>query len=401
MDDRLKHILSSRQFTLGFLINLYKDTVLIVELLKTREGRELLTHVLRGYVIGEIFWQESSRTYHSSASAAARLGAQIIPERGVKKIKIKNGKKVARWELIMSSAVKDAWLEDEVKAWASFYDLLILRTPDDIEINYLKNVLADGGYDIPLINAGDGTREHPTQTLNDWFSIMYGLGLDPECDWSSLSTKSIVFLNDCKSGRTIHSLAWLLGVRFKMALGFVAPNGLEIPDSLREELKREGCSFSEGRELMPADVFYDTRNQLEYGGRKRKGISVDKQIADKYGVKIVLHPFPRSKKGNELPIHLIDKPETWNDSLDKDPRAMYFYQMKIGMPIKMALLKYLLNPYLDLKRLKEEKLIRGIKNQCAGCNRKEYHELGWTDSPPKCGYIQTLSHIFCPECQPR
>ncbi len=113
-----------------------------------------------------------------------------------------------------------------------------------------------------------------------------------------------------------------------------------------------------------------------------------------------MHPFPRSKHGNELPIWLSNKPEAWSNSLDKDHRAFYFDQMAVGVPVRMALLKYLLNPYLDLKKLKEEKLIREIKSQCAGCNRIEYHELGWTDSPPKCGYIQTLPHIFCPECQP-
>src|SRR3989344_7816748 len=84
--DRLKHILSSRQFDLGFLINLFKDVRLILDLLKTREGRELLTHVLPGYVAGEMFWQESSRTYHSFAAAAERLGMSTPPsERGIKK----------------------------------------------------------------------------------------------------------------------------------------------------------------------------------------------------------------------------------------------------------------------------------------------------------------------------
>ena len=186
-----------------------------------------------------------------------------------------------------------------------------------------------------------------------------------------------------------------------MHLGFASTPGFKIPDSLREELKIAGCDFIETDELVPADVYYVTRHQSEYEGAGKQGFSVGKSVADEYGVKVVLHPFPRSKKGNELPIYLINKPETLMESLDKDERAFYFYQMAIGVPVRMALLKYLLNPYLDLKRLQEEKLIRGIKNQCARCNRVEYHELGWTDSPPKCGYIQTLSHLFLPKCRPR
>lgn len=398
--DRLKHILSSRQFDLGFLVNLYKDAALIQDLLKTREGKELLTHVLPGYVIGEIFWQESSRTLHSFASAAHRLGAHVVAERGAKRIKIKNGKKVMRWELPFSSAMKDAWLEDEVKAWASFYDLLIFRTPPDIEIDYLRVVLEDGGYDVPLVSAGDGPREHPTQTLLDTFSIFYGLGLDPERDWSKLEKYSVLFVNDNKNARVIHSLAPTLA-KFNMKLGFASTPGFEMPDYLREGLKNAGCDFVETKELIPADVYYVTRHQSEYGMADERGFVVNKSVADKYGVKVVLHPFPRSKAGGELPIYLADRPETSLESLDKDKRAFYFYQMMVGVPVRMALLKYLLNPHLDFKKLKEQKLIRGIKSQCASCQRIEYEDLGWTEHPPKEGYLQGLPHIFCSECRPR
>ena len=398
--DRLKHILSSRQFDLGFLINIYKDAVQIRDLLKTMEGKELLTHVLPGYVIGEIFWQESSRTYHSFASAAHRLGAHVVAERGVKRTETKNGEEVTRWVLPFSSEMKDAWLEDEAKAWASFYDLLILRTPPDIEIDYLKAVLEDGGYDVPLVNAGDGPREHPTQTLLDTFSIFHGLGLDPERDWAKLKNYTVLFINDNKNARVIHSLAPTLA-KFNMKLGFASTTGFEIPDYLREELRIAGCDFTETKELVPADVYYVTRHQSEYGMSDERGFVVNKSVADKYGVKVILHPFPRSKVGGELPIYLIDKPETLNESLDKDKRAFYFYQMMVGVPVRMALLKYLLNPHLDFIKLKEKKLIRGLKSQCASCQRIEYEDLGWTERAPKEGYLQGLPHVFCEACRPQ
>ena len=110
MGERLKHVLSSRQFDLGFLIHLFRDVNHILGLLKTRDGRELLTHVLPGYVICEIFWQESSRTLHSFASAGARLGANVFHERGIKKKK--NGKTV--WELVFSSAMKEYFSKRKV-----------------------------------------------------------------------------------------------------------------------------------------------------------------------------------------------------------------------------------------------------------------------------------------------
>lgn len=401
--DRLKHVLSSRQFDLGFLINLYKDTRLILNLLKTREGRELLTHVLPGYVAGEMFWQESSRTYHSFAAAAVRLGMSTPPsERGIKKIRTEKGKRVTKWELVFSSEMKDAYFEDEVRAWASFYDVLILRTAEAGLVSRAAEICDEFGYNVPFINAGDGKDgEHPTQTLIDLFSIFAGLDLDIEKDWPKLKDCSIAFINDLKNGRTIHSLAWTCGVVFGMTLKFISNPDSGMPRNLLDELEKKNCNFEVLYSLAHADVFYDTRKQAEYGKKKsEQPISIDQRAADEYGVKIVMHPFPRSKAGNELPIWRKNDPATHSVSLDKDPRAMYFKQMEYGMPNRMALLKYLLNPYLDLKKLQEEKLIRGIKNQCAGCNRIEYHELGWTDNPPKCGYIQTLSHIFCPKCQP-
>lgn len=404
--EKLKHVLSSKQFGLGFFINLYKDTALILELMKTREGRELLTHILPGYVLGEMFWQESSRTYHSFAVAAQRLGADVNSERGVKKTRLKDGKRLTRWELVFSSEAKDAYFEDEVRAWASFYDALVFRTAEEGLVARAAAICDEFGYDVPIINAGDGKGEHPTQTLLDGFTVVGSLGLNLEKDWSRLKNYSVAFINDGKNSRTIHSLAWVLGVLFKMKLIFIAPPGLEMPQEFLKELKIADCEYEERSELRTADVYYVTRLQEEYFKSQkefekyRNHFSITRQVADKYGVKVVMHPFPRSKTGNELPIWLPSKPETHAISLDKDPRAIYFYQMAVGVPVRMALLKYLLNPHLDLKKLKEEKLIRSVKNQCAMCNRIEYHELGWTELAPKEGYLQGIPHIFCPKCRP-
>ncbi|KKT28458.1 hypothetical protein A3G55_01260 [Candidatus Giovannonibacteria bacterium RIFCSPLOWO2_12_FULL_44_25] len=407
MNDRLKHILSSRQFTLGFLVNLYKDVRLILDLMKTREGRELLTCVLSGHVIGEFFWQESSRTYHSSAVSAQRLGADVNSERGVQKTRLKNGKRVTRWELIFSSEMKDAHFEDEVRAWASFYDALILRTAEEGLVGRAAAICDEFGYNTHCINAGDGKGEHPTQTLVDGFSICSGLGLDIEHDWQKLKNYTVAFINDPKHSRVIHSLATMLA-KLNMRLVSISPPGFEMPKEILADLRARypDVNIVESNEFLPADVYYITRLQEEYFRSEKKFkkyrsyFSVTKKVADKYGVKVVMHPFPRSKHGNELPIWLPNKPETWIDSLDKDPRAMYFYQMAVSVPVRMALLKYLLNPGLDLNKLRQEKLIHGIKNQCVVCSRMEYYELGWTEFAPKGGYLQGLPHVICPKCQP-
>ena len=402
MGERLKDIVSPDQFDLNFLIHNARDTNIIRELLLTREGKDLLTHVLPGYMIGEFFWQESSRTYHRFATAGERLGARVKDERGVKRTKIRNGHRITKWELIFSSEMKDAHLEDEARAWASYYDALILRTPEEGMVARIINILREFGYDIPVINAGDGKGHHPTQALLDAYALPTSLGLDIEKDWKLLSSHKVAFVGDCAGSRVVHSLAPILGKIFKMPISFIAPKGLEAPAWLLKDLKSAGVDCQEYDTLQDASAYYVIRLQDEYSNNAalQSYFSITRKVADQHGVRVVMHPFPRSKTGNELPIFLPSDPRTHELSLDKDPRAFYFYQMAVGMPVSMALLKYLLNPYLDLKKLKEERLIRGIRSQCAGCNRIEYHELGWTEFPPACGYIQTVPHIFCPKCRP-
>lgn len=399
---RLHDILSSRQFSLGFLISLFKDAARIQSLLATREGKELLTHVLPGYVIGEIFYQESSRTFHSFAAAAGRLGATVMSERGVKVVRKENGKEVTRWELIFSSEEKDAYFEDEVTAWASCYDLLIMRTGEKGLVGRTAEIIKERGLDVPIINAGDGQGEHPTQTLIDIFSLFTSLGLDIEKDWARISDYSIAFVNDCKS-RTVRSLAYILGTLFHMPILFIYPPGLEPSSELLFELSDARAEYSLHHTLQSAHVYYVNRIQEEYIEDKsrideyQKYFSITKDIADTYGILKIMHPFPRSKKGNEIPILLPHRPETRAISLDDDKRALYFYQMYIGVPLRAALLKYLLNPYLELVTLDRERLERSFRVQCAACGRLESPKLGWCEKPVP--YMYTLPHIpLCPMC---
>lgn len=366
MNCRWKEFISVRHCTLDDVSKIYNEAFYAEKLLEMESsaGRNSLIRTLPGFVIGEIFWQESSRTYHSFAAAGARLGASVFCERGVKKTKWKDGKKVIRWELVFSSEAKDAYLEDEVRAWASFYDLLIFRTPEEGMVQRMVNILREFGYDTPVINAGDGKGEHPTQTLLDGFCLFKKLGLDIEKDWKKLSEYPVAMVNDCKNSRTIHSLAWFLGVVFKMPLLFISPPGLEMPRHILCELEAAGVRYSEHNSLQQAPIYYVTRLQKEYFKNEaefqkcRKYFSITREVADKFRVEIVMHPFPRSKQGNELPIWLPSDPRTHEVSLDKDPRAAYFHQMRCGIPLRMALIKELLNPYVDFRDLWTRELLK-------------------------------------------
>lgn len=403
--DRLKHILSSKQFDLGFLVNLYKDTRTIERLLKTNEGEELLLNVLPGKRIGAFFWQESSRTLESFNAAGGGLGAFVFNERGSKvSKKDENGNDYMDWELIFSSAAKKAKLSDEFLAWAFSHHALVLRTHrngmPEKAAQVIDLYMPRFGRHVPVINAGDRTNEHPTQALLDLYTILQAFNLDIEKDWERLKNYSIAFVGD-PIGRAVRSLAFLAGGLLKMELKFIAPQGLKMSEVLRQELTQLEVQFSEHTIFQPADIYYVLRLQDEYASahsNKLKELtsyySVTKLIADQNKVKAVMHPFPRSEEYNELPAA-----EDSDLSLDMDERNFYFQQMANGVPVRMALLKYLLKPGLELNKLDEMQIERSYNTQCLSCLRIWSPILKWSRVPyPK--RVETYSKIpFCPDCE--
>jgi len=400
--ERLKHLLSSKDLTLSYLIALDRKTDAVEELLKTREGAELLTEALRGYRVCNIFIQPSTRTRASSSVSASALGAYVFNEVGTKED--------GEWQLTLSSAVKGASFLDEMRTLACYFQLLILRTPKVGMPALAARAFDRASLNVSVINAGDGEGdgEHPTQTLIDIRTILKGLNLKIERDWSRLKNYSVAFINDGRFSRVVRSAAPLLGKVFGMEIKFVVPPGLEPDLLLIQELKNSGVRFSVHHEFQQADIAYVTRIPKEFSRddfEKYKGYySVTRQIADIYGFKGVLHPWPRSEEGNELPAYEETKPETEKISLDCDERGWYFKQMENGVPVRAAVILSLLDPALDLKALRDRKLRRGYIGQCIGkkgtCLRLEHPDLGWSEK----GYPEALPHlpkIFCPECQPK
>jgi aspartate carbamoyltransferase len=210
-----------------------------------------------------------------------------------------------------SSAKKGETLEDTIKTVSNYGDIIVLRHPEKGSCERASKVST-----VPLINAGDGNGEHPTQALLDIYTIY------KEANKNILTDKLIVtFIGDIKNSRTIHSLIHLLNL-FQVSYIFISPQGLELDT---HNLNVLNLSLEEA--LKITDVVYVTRIQKERTNEQFQPICLSKEIL---GTKdfIIMHPLPRQE---ELP------PE-----IDDDPRSVYFKQVAYGVKMRMAILHELL-----------------------------------------------------------
>lgn len=223
-----------------------------------------------------------------------------------------------------SSAAKGETLEDTIRVVNSYCDLIVLRHfksgASEIAARYSK---------VPVINAGDGNGEHPTQSLLDLYTIFSKF---PNPNFT------ICLMGDLANGRTIHSLSYLLSHYPKVKLVFVSPKELVIPDSLRKYLKQNKMSFEETEEmeksLKNADIIYQTRIQKErFKSEKKYKKYFGNYIIDKNTLNII--------KKNAIIMHPLPRINEISASVDEDKRAIYFEQSQNGLYIRMALLLYL------------------------------------------------------------
>ena len=278
------------------------------------EMHDMVNHVgtfdlLKGKILANLFYEPSTRTSSSFTAAMERLGGSVIPINEVK----------------YSSVSKGESLPDTVRTLECYADVIVLRHP---EVG--SAAIAAKAARKPVINAGDGIGEHPTQALLDAFTIKEELG--------HLDGLTVTLLGDLKHGRTVHSLARLLSL-YKVRLNYVAPDILRMPAELIDELKTKGVEQAEYTTLdtcLPeTDVLYVTRVQKERFSDEAvyesvKGAYViDPQVMKAARERmIVMHPLPRV---GEI------SPE-----FDDDPRAAYFRQMEYGLYVRMALLAMVL-----------------------------------------------------------
>jgi len=265
-----------------------------------------------GRLMATLFYEPSTRTRLSFEAAMMRLGGQVLS--------VANS--------ATSSAVKGETLADTIRTAAGYADIIVLRHPKEGAAR-----LASLYAPVPVINGGDGAREHPTQTLTDMFTIQTYEG--------RLDNLTIALCGDLKYGRTIHSLIKALARRGKTRFFLISPEELRLPEHVKEEVLDGGAGVEIQETtrmengLREADVLYMTRiqkerffNEEDYIKLRDTYILTPEKMALAKERMIVMHPLPRV---TEI-----------TGEVDKDKRAVYFQQARLGMFVRMALIAYLL-----------------------------------------------------------
>lgn len=268
-------------------------------------------HACDGKLLATLFYEPSTRTRFSFEAAMLRLGGQVI----------------GFSEPNSSSVAKGESIADTIRTISCYADVAVMRHPKEGAPRVAAN-----STDMPVINAGDGGHQHPTQTLTDLLTIRRTLG--------TFENITVGCCGDLKFGRTVHSLIKALSRYKNVKFVLISPEELTIPDYVRKEvLIKNNIEFKEVRTMQEAlgevDVLYMTRVQRERFFNEDDYIRLkDTYILDKEKMElakkdmIVLHPLPRV---NEIATEV-----------DNDPRAKYFEQAKNGMFVRMALIMSLL-----------------------------------------------------------
>ncbi|MCL2592423.1 MAG: aspartate carbamoyltransferase [Defluviitaleaceae bacterium] len=304
MELKGRHLLEPLNFSVAEMDDIFELAERIIKNPKN------YAEVCKGQLLATLFYEPSTRTRFSFEAAMLRLGGQVIG------FSEPNSSAVAKGESIA----------DTIRTVACYADIAVMRHPKEGSA-----IIASKYSDIPVVNAGDGGHQHPTQTLTDLLTIKLEKG--------SFENTTVGLCGDLKFGRTVHSLIRALlrykGVKFVL----ISPEELKIPEYVREEMKRAGADFEEILDLKAAlpnlDVLYMTRVQRERFFNEADYIRLkDTYILDKAKLShakeslMILHPLPRV---NEI-----------STDVDSDPRATYFRQAKNGMFVRMALIMKLL-----------------------------------------------------------
>lgn len=358
-DDRLRHVILSAQFNAELLEELAGIADMIRMLSKSRAGQDFLIRLLHHKRAMLYFTQPSTRTFLSFMAACQILGITCNEVRDPR----------------TSSETKGETRFDSIRMFSSYFDLIIMRSPTARlaeSCAYLMNDLdLIGNRSVPIVNAGSGADEHPTQALLDIYTLQRTFQFTSPKDsplfnrfdelrtakgysglTKGLANKTYGFCGDIGRGRTVRSLAMLLAHYDNVRLIFVAPDHptLAMREDMRQRLLDRGVRFYEVDSLEEpvdgtpvieqVDALYMTRVQMEHNKAEETAAFAEMDFS---GLKLtpalvarmkeytpILHPFPRDQHFGEIP------PE-----IDNDPRAMYFRQARNGMWIRAALLAHI------------------------------------------------------------
>ena len=275
----------------------------IAEKIENSSEKEKL-NFLKGKIIATLFFEPSTRTKMSFESAAFRLGAQVLQLPPLEQSSVKKGESFS----------------DTIRMVESYSDVIVVRHPNDGAAR-----LASTTSKKPVINAGDGSNQHPSQTLLDLYTIKEEKG--------TLSNLSIAFVGDLKYGRTVHSLVKAL-THFNPTIYFVSPKILQMPAYLIDDLDKNNIKYEileDFRDCLDKiDVFYMTRIQKE----RFPDIEDYQKVKGVYVInKKNIHPLPR-----------VDEIST---DLDETKHALYFKQAKNGIPVRQAMMMKVLDKVKD------------------------------------------------------
>jgi aspartate carbamoyltransferase catalytic subunit len=266
---------------------------------------------LRGRILATLFYEPSTRTRFSFESAMQKLGGGVITAENMRE---------------SSSAIKGETIADTVRIVSGYADIIAIR-----HFERGTAAAAAAASPVPVINAGDGIGEHPTQALTDLYTIRKELG--------RLTGLRLALVGDLLNGRTIHSLIRALTMYEGITLDLLSPAELRLPSEYLDILRTSGVRFTESTSLddaLPhADVAYITRVQKERFTTEEAYL----QVRDAY----VLNVAGTEKlKSDGIIMHALPRVNEIAPEVDQDSRAAYFRQAKNGLYVRMALLNYLL-----------------------------------------------------------
>jgi len=262
--------------------------------------------MLQGKIMTVLFYEPSSRTFGSFISAMQRLGGGIIPLQG----------------MTYSSVAKGETLEDTIRTFECYSDIIVIRHP---EVGSAKKAALVST--VPIINAGDGVGEHPTQALLDLFTIL--------SKFKKIDGLKVAFVGDLLNGRTVHSLSKLLAKMGKVEFFFVAPKILRMPQEIKDQLKNR-VSIIEAEKLdeviKKVNVLYITRVQKE----RFSDLSIYENIKNFY---IITKKLMEKARKDLILMHPLPRVGEISTEVDNDSRAVYLTeQMRNGLYVRMALL---------------------------------------------------------------
>ena len=302
---RLRHVIESQQFSRDLLEEIFERTDAI------RREPHLYAGRLQGRVLAALFYEPSTRTRLSFEAAMLRLGGRTMGTDNAREF---------------SSTAKGETLEDTIRIVAGYADVIVLRHHEQGAAKRAAQV-----SDVPVINAGDGPGQHPTQALLDLYTIRDEIG--------RVDGITVAMVGDLANGRTVRSLAYLLSKFRDVQVVFVAPAEVAMGDDIKRHLDENGVGWGEEPDLdavLPvADVVYQTRIQKER-------FSTEEEYGAVKGVYVIDAAAMRKLRPEAVVMHPLPRVDEITTEVDADPRAAYFRQARNGLHIRMSLLEMVL-----------------------------------------------------------